>query len=194
MDALRLITVTRHALARARDAQEVIAEAWQAQALVEAVGAHLAVTGDAPPRMRGGPARAAALTGVREPSAALRALLALAADVVVALVAVACATEEENVYWQCIEAMDAVDEARDRVRDLLTRYASGPPPPAPPSGPPSPSSGPPAPPSGPPPPRSGPPSRHSGPPPPRSGPRPPPESGDGPPRPDSAPEAKKAPP
>ncbi|MEU6171697.1 DUF6099 family protein [Streptantibioticus parmotrematis] len=194
MDALRLITVTRHALARARDAQEVIAEAWQAQALVEAVGAHLAVTGDAPPRMRGGPARAAALTEIREPSAALRALLVLAADVVVALVAVACATEEENVYWQCIEAMDAVDEARDRVRDLLTRYASGPPPsgpppPAPPSGSPTPPSGPPppTPPSGPPPPRSGPPS-------PRSGPRPPPESGDGPPRPDSAPEAKKAPP
>ncbi|WP_199239456.1 DUF6099 family protein [Streptomyces sp. ICBB 8177] len=127
MDALRLITVTRHALARARDAEEVIAEAWQAQALVEAIAVRLAVPGDAPPRMRGGPARAVALTGVREPPTALRALLALTADVVVALVAVACATEEENVYWQCIEAMDAVDEARDRVRSLLTRYGSDPP-------------------------------------------------------------------
>ena len=36
MDAVKLIEANRHALAQARGAQGILAEAWQAQALVEA--------------------------------------------------------------------------------------------------------------------------------------------------------------
>ncbi len=36
---------------------------------------------------------------------------------------VACATDEEGLYWQCIEAIDATDESGDRVRGMLRRLA-----------------------------------------------------------------------
>jgi hypothetical protein len=38
-----------------------------------------------------------------------------------ALVSVACATDEEGLYWQCMEAIDAADESSDRVRGMLRR-------------------------------------------------------------------------
>jgi hypothetical protein len=142
MDAARLIVATRHALDRARDVGDLIAEAWQAQALAEAVGSHLALHGD--PAFRSAalslceagsqgcgalqrpagvgaaaPVRAARLSGVRDPRAVLRGLLAILGEVVVALVAAVCATEDEELYWQCIDAVDAADESKDRVRALL---------------------------------------------------------------------------
>lgn len=40
-----------------------------------------------------------------------------------ALVAVACDTGEESLYWQCIEAIDAADEALDRVHGMLRLLA-----------------------------------------------------------------------
>ncbi|MGW4649185.1 DUF6099 family protein [Kitasatospora sp. NPDC004289] len=46
MDALRLIKTTRHALAEARSVPDVLAEAWQAALLTEAVGAGIAGQGD----------------------------------------------------------------------------------------------------------------------------------------------------
>jgi hypothetical protein len=141
MDAARLIVATRHALDRARDVGDLIAEAWQAQALTEAVGAHLALRGDPavrpaalslcqaggracgalqrPGGARAAPVRAARLSGVREPGAVLRGLLAILGEVVVALVTAVCATEDEELYWQCIDAVDAADESKDRVRALL---------------------------------------------------------------------------
>lgn len=124
MDAVRLIAATRYAVAHAGDAEAVVAEAWQAQALVEAVGSRLTAGGEQ--RVRAGPARAAVLTGVRDPRAALRGLLEILAEVGAALVAVARVTEEVPVYWQSVEAADAADEAADRVRALLTRYETGP--------------------------------------------------------------------
>ncbi|MFI5528666.1 DUF6099 family protein [Kitasatospora sp. NPDC051853] len=42
MDALRLIKTTRHALAEARSVPDVLAEAWQAALITEAVGARIA--------------------------------------------------------------------------------------------------------------------------------------------------------
>lgn len=124
MDAIRLIAATRQAVAHAGDEQALVAEAWQAQALVEAVGSRLAAGGGS--AVRAGPARAAVLTGVRDPGRALRALLEILAEVVAALVAVARATEEVSVYWQSVEAADAAAEAADGVRALLARYDAGP--------------------------------------------------------------------
>ncbi|WP_128374844.1 DUF6099 family protein [Streptomyces cavernae] len=142
MDAVRLILASRRALAASDEAPEVMAEAWQAQSLAQAVGSRLAVSG--PPELRGealgltelagrgcvvlgtpGPdLRAAQLTELGDARQALQGLGALLGEVGIALVVVACAAEGEGIYWQCMEAIDAADEARDRVREMLRRLAA----------------------------------------------------------------------
>ncbi|MFD5510918.1 DUF6099 family protein [Streptomyces sp. NPDC059761] len=148
MDAVRLIAAGRHALAQSGAAMDIVGEAWQAQALAQGIGSWLAVTG--PPELRsearglgeaGGrgcgvldraaqgaegsapdyPPRAAQLTGVADLRQALLGLQALLGEVGIALVGVACATDDEGLYWQCIESIDAADESSDRVRGVLRR-------------------------------------------------------------------------
>lgn len=142
MDAERLIGVSRHALAGSADALDVIAEAWQAQALAQAIGTHLALGGPQElrgearelgeaggrgcglpdqPGLRTGGIRAGRLSGVPDARGALTGLGVLLGEVGIALVAVACATDEEGLYWQCIEAIDAADESNDRVGGMLRR-------------------------------------------------------------------------
>jgi hypothetical protein len=142
---MRLIGVTRHALAKAGDVQDIVAEAWQVQALAEAVGGYFVVSGPAAARAearglceaggrgRGalflpaahhsaphsGGLRAAQLSEVRDPREVLLALGDLLAEAGFALVGVASSTEEEALYWSCVEAIDAADEARDRVHGML---------------------------------------------------------------------------
>ncbi|MFI8519251.1 DUF6099 family protein [Streptomyces sp. NPDC085481] len=143
MEAERLVATGRHALAESRTALDIVAEAWQAQALAQAIGSHLALHGPLElrsearglseigggrgtidhPALRGGGPRAAQLTEVGDARAALTALGALLGEVGIALVGVACATDEEGLYWQCIEAIDAADEAGDRVSGMLRRLA-----------------------------------------------------------------------
>ncbi|KMO96510.1 DUF6099 family protein [Streptomyces roseus] len=148
MDAVRLIAAGRHALAQSGAAMDIVGEAWQAQALTQGIGSWLAVTG--PPELRsearglgeaGGrgcgvldraaligegstpdyPPRAAQLTEVADVRQALLGLQALLGEVGIALVGVACATDDESLYWQCIESIDAADESSDRVRAVLRR-------------------------------------------------------------------------
>ncbi|MFB7647885.1 DUF6099 family protein [Streptomyces sp. NPDC056084] len=142
MDAVRLLKVSQHALAQSQAVLDIVAEAWQAQALAQAIGGHLAATG--PPELRGEArglseagsrgcavldhpglrrdgVRAAQLSEVTDAASALTSLGALLGDVAMALVSVACATDEEGLYWQCIEAIDAADESSDRVRGMLRR-------------------------------------------------------------------------
>ena len=138
MEAERLIATGRRALADSRVAWDIVAESWQAQMLAQAIGSHLAQTG--PPELRGEarslsetgsrggalpdhPARALRLTAIADVRVALLGLGALLGEVGIALVGVACATDEEGLYWQCIEAIDAADEAGDRVRVMLRRLA-----------------------------------------------------------------------
>ncbi|MEU7296621.1 DUF6099 family protein [Streptomyces exfoliatus] len=137
MEAERLIALGRDALAESGTAQDIVAEAWQAQALAQAIGNHLALCG--PQELRGearglseigeyqawgaaGP-RAAQLSEVADPQGSLTALGELLGEVGIALVGVAVATDEEGLYWQCIEAIDAADESSDRVRGMLRRLA-----------------------------------------------------------------------
>jgi hypothetical protein len=143
MDAVRLIRATRQALTEAWTVPDLIAEAWQTQALAEAVGSHLAlheapelrVTGfevcetggracgmSGLPSARASPVRAVLLTQVRDPAGTLRELRDLLSELGAALVSVACSTEDESVYWQCIEAVDAAEESKDRVRVLLGEF------------------------------------------------------------------------
>ncbi|MCF6522682.1 DUF6099 family protein [Streptomyces sp. JJ36] len=145
MEAVLLIDATRRAVARSRTVRAVIAEAWQAQALVEAVGTLLAT--DGPPAVRPealslreagrrgsrpyhhewqavpGGLRASRLSLIRDARCTLVALSRLLGETGVALVGVAVAAEEEGLYWQCIEAIDAVDEAGDRVAGVLRGMA-----------------------------------------------------------------------
>ncbi|MFI6146545.1 DUF6099 family protein [Streptomyces sp. NPDC051109] len=148
MDAVRLIAAGRHALAQSGAAMDIVGEAWQAQALTQGIGSWLAVAG--PPELRSEarglgeagsrgcgvldrsalsaegvapdyPPRAAQLTGVADVRQALLGLQALFGEVGIALVGVACATDDEGLYWQCIESIDAADESSDRVRAVLRR-------------------------------------------------------------------------
>ncbi|GAA2490040.1 DUF6099 family protein [Streptomyces gobitricini] len=136
MEAERLIATGRRALADSRVALDIVGEAWQAQMLAQAIGNHLALAG--PPELRGEarelsetgsrgaagpvhPARALRLSGIGSVRGTLLGLGALLGEVGIALVGVACATDEEGLYWQCIEAIDAADEAGDRVRVMLHR-------------------------------------------------------------------------
>lgn len=147
MDAERLIGVSRNVLAGSADARAVLAEAGQAQALAQAIGSRLAYGGPAElraearelgeagergggavglPALRGGTEiRAAQLTGVADVRGTLTALDGLFGEVGIALVAVACATDEEGLYWQCIEAIDAADETGDRLGGMLRRLGGG---------------------------------------------------------------------
>jgi hypothetical protein len=125
MDAARLIGSTRRALKEIRGEGELLAEAWQAQALAEAVIRHLVPDGTgakgppAGPAPRAAPGRGAALTEVRNPAGALRDLRELLSELGAVLVSAACSTEDEAVYWQYIEALDGAADRRDRVCALL---------------------------------------------------------------------------
>ncbi|ARZ67298.1 DUF6099 family protein [Streptomyces sp. HU2014] len=143
MDATRLIGATRTALAQARAVQDIVGEAWQTQALAGAIGSHLAVHGPFEARAaagglseagarasgalrqtpRAGAIRAAHLSEVRDPWVALAGLCGLLGEVGIALVGVACSSDEDALYWQCMEAIDAADETSDRVRWLQRRLA-----------------------------------------------------------------------
>ncbi|KAB1141655.1 hypothetical protein F7R91_32085 [Streptomyces luteolifulvus] len=144
MDAVRLIVTSRRALAGTSDTPEVMTEVWQAQALAQAIGSRLAVSG--PPELRGEALGltelagrgcgvlttpdldtedllAAQLTDLGDARQALMYLGGLLGEVGIALVGLACAVDDETTYWQCMEAIDAADESRDRVRDMLRKLA-----------------------------------------------------------------------
>ncbi|WP_340557042.1 DUF6099 family protein [Streptomyces sp. GSL17-111] len=136
MDAVRLVGASRSALTRCGDGAQIVVEAWQVQALAQAVGRLLA--GSGPPQARaaagalaeagvrlrclpGCPAeiRAARLTEVRDPRRALGALGGLLAELCAALVEVAAGAEDETLYGHCLDALDAAGEVADRATALL---------------------------------------------------------------------------
>ncbi|WP_407702899.1 DUF6099 family protein [Streptomyces xylophagus] len=143
--AARLIAATRYALAQSGGVSAVMAEVWQAQALAQAIGSRLAISG--PPELRAkalgltelagrgcgildtpaldiGTMRATQLTELGDARETLLGLSALLGEVGIALVGTACAVDDEGMYWQCMEAIDAADESRDRVSELLRLLAA----------------------------------------------------------------------
>ncbi|MET8810558.1 DUF6099 family protein [Streptomyces sp. NPDC004549] len=145
MDAVRLIETSRRALAAEAEAPEGMVEVWQAQALAQAIGSRLAVSG--PPELRGealgltelagrgcgvldppelelGDLRAAQLTELADARQTLLCLCVLLGEVGIALVGMASAAADETTYWQCMEAIDAADESRDRVLEMLRKLAA----------------------------------------------------------------------
>ncbi|MBV2355251.1 hypothetical protein KUM39_12865 [Streptomyces sp. J2-1] len=145
MDAVRLIETSRYALVAGADGRDMMTEVWQAQALAQAIGSRLAVSG--PPELRGealgltelagrgcgvldppdlDPAQmlAARLTRLDDPRRTLLCLGNLLGEVGIALVGLASSAADETTYWQCMEAIDAADESRDRVMEMLRRLAA----------------------------------------------------------------------
>ncbi|KUO12398.1 DUF6099 family protein [Streptomyces sp. DSM 15324] len=145
MDAVRLILTSRRALAGSAGRAEILTEVWQAQALAQAIGSRLAVSG--PPELRGealgltelagrgcgvleapdldhADLLAARLTALEDARASLLDLGALLGEVGIALVALASAADDQGTYWQCMEAIDAADESRDRVLEMLRKLAA----------------------------------------------------------------------
>ncbi|MEW1928634.1 DUF6099 family protein [Streptomyces sp. NPDC088360] len=144
MEAMRLIEASRHALARSQEPSDILAEVWQSQALAQVIGSRLAIAG--PPELRGEAlglsevggrgcgvldtlglgkedVRAARLTDIGQAYEVLRGLDELLGEVGIALVGVAMGADDEGVYWQCMEGIDAADESRDRVLEMLRRLA-----------------------------------------------------------------------
>ncbi|MGW6055991.1 DUF6099 family protein [Streptomyces sp. NPDC055189] len=144
MEAMRLIEVSRRALARSQESSDIVTEVWQSQTLAQAIGSRLAIAG--PPELRGEALglsevsgrgcgvldgqglgtegiRAARLTGISQAYDVLQGLDELLGEVGIALVGVAMGADGEGAYWQCMEAIDAADESRDRVLEMLRRLA-----------------------------------------------------------------------
>ncbi|MFF2026699.1 DUF6099 family protein [Streptomyces sp. NPDC058171] len=143
VDAERLVEVSRRALSHSAEGHEtldVMAEVGQVWALTHAIGHQLAL-GEVPeistyaatlanrsytaisrltPRMRD--FRADQLSEVRDVRRALLGLQALLGEVGIALVSIACDTEDEHLYMQCIEAIDASDDMGDEIREMLRRF------------------------------------------------------------------------
>ncbi|MFJ9715749.1 DUF6099 family protein [Streptomyces sp. NPDC101213] len=145
MDAVRLILTSSRALAGSGGGGRTLTEVWQAQALAQAIGSRLAVSG--PPELRGealrltelagrgcgvldtpdldhGDLLAARLTELDDAREALLRLAELLGEVGIALVGVASSAADEGTYWQCMEAIDAADESRDRILEMLRKLAA----------------------------------------------------------------------
>ncbi|MEU3615109.1 DUF6099 family protein [Streptomyces sp. NPDC006872] len=145
MDAVRLILTSRRALAGSSQATEILTEVWQAQALAQAIGSRLAVSG--PPELRGEALGltelagrgcgvlgapdldptdllAARLTELDDARRALIDLGGLLGEVGIALVGLASSADDQGTYWKCMEAIDAADESRDRVLEMLRKLTA----------------------------------------------------------------------
>jgi hypothetical protein len=62
---------------------------------------------------------------MRDPEGTLRALRVLLGEIGEALVRLSCAVQDEAAYWSCVDALDAVDEAKERVRALAREVREG---------------------------------------------------------------------
>ncbi|MFD4574407.1 DUF6099 family protein [Streptomyces sp. NPDC058417] len=145
MEAVRLILASSRSLADSDSGARTLREVWQAQALAQAIGSRLAVSG--PPELRGealgltelagrgcgvldtpdldpGELLAARLTELDDAREALLGLGSLLGEVGIALVGLASASADQGTYWQCMEAIDAADESRDRVLEMLRKLAA----------------------------------------------------------------------
>ncbi|WP_051951719.1 DUF6099 family protein [Actinacidiphila yeochonensis] len=168
MDATRLVAQAERVLGGDPQPEEVIAEAWHAYELTEAVvrmvrgrqapylresvagargvrgedsvsipGQPAGRVGGVPPSLAellppaetfgggrtavltgAGASRVAQLTTVRHPERALAALDALLVGIGRALIGLIGTAADEQAYWQCVEALDAVEEANDQLRSL----------------------------------------------------------------------------
>jgi hypothetical protein len=89
-----------------------------ARAVAEA-GGHAAACVGRPPDDGGGPSRAERLSVLTERADTVRELRSLVQETAEALIVVACGAGEQELYWRCIDSVDAVAECQDLATQLL---------------------------------------------------------------------------
>ena len=88
-----------------------------ANALVEAAGHAAACVGRPPDE--GGPSRAERLSSAADLPATVRELRALIHETAESLIVLACGAAEQELYWRCIDSVDAVAECQELATELL---------------------------------------------------------------------------
>lgn len=88
-----------------------------ARAVAEAAG-HAAACVGRPPDDGGGPSRAERLSLLTDPAATVRELRKLVQETAEALIVLACGAAEQDLYWRCIDSVDATAECQDLVAQL----------------------------------------------------------------------------
>ena len=88
-----------------------------ANALVEAASHAAACVGRPPDE--GGPSRAERLSTVEDLPATVRELRALIHETAESLIVLACGAGEQELYWRCIDSVDAVAECQELATELL---------------------------------------------------------------------------
>ncbi|MEY9872671.1 hypothetical protein ABH931_002148 [Streptacidiphilus sp. MAP12-33] len=96
-----------------------------ARALAEA-GAHAAECVGRPPDEPLTGDRAARLTELADPLAAVRELRVLLREVCQSLLVVALGAEEQSLYWCCVDGVDAAFEARELATELMRALGAAP--------------------------------------------------------------------
>ena len=89
-----------------------------ARALAEAAG-HAAACVGRPPDDGAGPSRAERLTVLVELAVTVRELRILVQETAEALIVLACGANEQELYWRCIDSVDAAAECQDLATQLL---------------------------------------------------------------------------
>jgi hypothetical protein len=97
-----------------------------ARALAEA-GAHAAECVGRPPDEPLTGDRAARLSELADPVAAVRELRVLLREVCQSLLVVALGADEPSLYWACVDGVDAAFEARELATELMRALGSEPP-------------------------------------------------------------------
>ncbi|MBC3844238.1 hypothetical protein GXW82_41035 [Streptacidiphilus sp. 4-A2] len=95
-----------------------------AGALAQAAG-HAAACVGRPPDDSCGPSRAERLTTVQDLETTVRELRALIHETAEALIVLACGAAEQELYWRCIDSVDAVAECQELATELLRAVRSG---------------------------------------------------------------------
>jgi Family of unknown function (DUF6099) len=101
-----------------------------ASALAEAAG-HAAACVGRPPDDSGGPSRAERLSTVRDVEATVSELRTLIHETAEALIVLACGAAEQELYWRCVDSVDAVAECEELATELLRAVRAGRPDPGP---------------------------------------------------------------
>ena len=89
-----------------------------ARALAEAAG-HAAVCVGRPAEDDGGPNRADRLSVIGDLVGTVRELRTLIHETAEALIVLACGAQEQELYWRCIDSVDAVAECQELSTELL---------------------------------------------------------------------------
>ncbi|QMU72097.1 DUF6099 family protein [Streptacidiphilus sp. P02-A3a] len=118
--AIAAVRLTERALTESRGCGAV----QVASALAEAAG-HAAACVGRPPDDSGGSSRAERLSTIGDVEATVTELRTLIHETAEALIVLACGAGEQELYWRCIDSVDAVAECQELATELLRAVRVG---------------------------------------------------------------------